>query len=147
MTSLQMCTSCHRYYPLIGRVLLSLIFIAAGFGKFQTMEGTSQMLASAGLPSDPAFVYLVGLFELVAGLAILAGAFAREVAYLLIGFTILATFLYHTDFSGPDAQLQQIMFLKNLAIVGGLFLVAAVGAGSWSVDETLRKKAHNTREA
>ncbi len=133
----QACAPLHRYYPLIGRVLIGILFALAGLSKIQSqasITGTSEKLASVGLPGDVWFVYLVALFELGAGIALIVGAFVHEVAYLLIGFTFLATLLYHTDFSGPNAMTQQVMFLKNLAIMGGLLLVAATGAGPWSVD-------------
>jgi putative oxidoreductase len=80
---------------------------------------------------------LVILTEIGAGIAILVGLFTRISAFLLAGFTLLAALLFH---SSAD-QMQQILFMKNLAIAGGLTVLMAHGAGKLSVDGLLSKKA------
>jgi putative oxidoreductase len=83
---------------------------------------------------------LVGAFEVVAGLALAVGFKARWAALALGAFTLLASFLFHAYWSVPaDMQfMQQLLFMKNLAIAGGMFVVASLGAGGLSVDARLR---------
>lgn len=115
----------------IGRVLLSLIFIIAGFGKLTAISGTAGWFGSIGLPIPTVLAVLVGLLELVGGLAILVGFKTRIFALALAAFTIAATLIAHLDFAD---QTQFLFFQKNLAIAGGFLILAAFGPGSLSVD-------------
>ncbi|SUU90647.1 putative oxidoreductase [Aminobacter aminovorans] len=116
---------------LAGRVLLSAIFILAGFAKLTAISGTAGWFASIGLPLPTATTVVVGLVELVGGIAILVGFQTRIAAIVLGLFTLAATAVAHLDF----ADQVQVMFLqKNLAIAGGLFVLAAFGAGALSID-------------
>ena len=121
---------------LIGRVLLALMFVLSGFGKLTGIEGTAGYIASAGLPMATALAVIVGLLELFGGLALLVGFHARWAALALGLFTLLASLLFHNFWAMPadQAYMQQLMFMKNLSIVGGMFVVAALGAGSLSLD-------------
>lgn len=116
---------------LIGRILLSILFIVAGYGKLTGFEGTVGYFTSIGLPIPTVTTALVVAIELLGGLAILAGVFTRPVAYVLALFTVATAFIGHGDFSvaGND-----IHFMKNLAIAGGFLVLAAFGPGSLSVD-------------
>ena len=122
---------------LIGRVLLSVIFILAGFGKIGAFAGTAGYVASVGIPMAELVTVLVIILELGGGLLLLVGFKTRIVAFLLAIFTILAALLFHNNFSD---QTQMSIFLKNLAIAGGLFYVKATGAGSYSVDAKMKKE-------
>ncbi len=116
---------------LAGRVLLSVIFILAGFAKLTAISGTAGWFASIGLPLPTVTTVIVGLVELVGGIAILVGFQTRIAAIVLGVFTLAATGIAHLDF----ADQVQVMFLqKNLAIAGGLFVLAAFGAGALSID-------------
>ena len=114
---------------LLGRLLLGAIFLLGGINKFSGIEGTVQYLGSAGLPSFLA--YPTALFELVAALAVIVGYQTRIFALLLAGFCILTAILFHTE---AGDKLQQIMFMKNLAIAGGFLVLAGAGAGPFSLD-------------
>lgn len=118
---------------LAGRILLALIFITAGYGKIGGYEGTAGYMESMGVPG--ALLPLVILTELGGGIAIVLGLFTRPVAVALAGFSILSGIIFH---AGAD-QMQQIMFAKNLAIAGGFLVLAAHGAGAWSIDAKLKK--------
>jgi putative oxidoreductase len=124
--------------PLIvaGRILLALMFIMAGFGKLTNIEGTAGYIASGGLPMASVLAVIVGLLELVGGLAIVVGFQARAAALALGIFTLAASVLFHKFWAVPADQafVQQLMFMKNMAVAGGLFFVAAMGAGSLSFD-------------
>jgi putative oxidoreductase len=120
----------------VGRVLLAVLFILSGFGKLSNVGATAGYIASAGLPMASALAVLVGLLELGGGLAIAIGLQARWAALALGVFTLLASVLFHKFWSAPADQafVQQLMFLKNLSIAGGMFFVAAFGAGPGSID-------------
>jgi len=119
-----------------GRVLLALIFITSGFSKLAGIQGTAGYIGSVGLPAPALLAVGAGLLELAAGIALVIGFKARWAALALGVFTLLASVLFHAYWSAPADQqfIQQLMFMKNLAIAGGMFIVAAVGAGPLSFD-------------
>jgi putative oxidoreductase len=121
---------------LIGRVLLALVFLLSGIGKLRGFDGTMAYISSVGLPLAGVLAALALALEIVAGVALILGYRTRWAALALAAFTLVAAFLFHNFWSMPEpAQvMQQIMFLKNLAIAGGLLMVAAYGPGAWSID-------------
>ena len=121
---------------LAGRLLLALLFIPAGFSKIGGFSGTVGYIASVGLPLASLGAVLAIVLEIVGGLALLAGFATRAAALALAVFTLVATVFFHAFWSVPADQafVQQLMFFKNLAVVGGLLLLAAQGAGGWSLD-------------
>lgn len=116
---------------LIGRVLLSIIFIMAGFGKLTSVAGTAGYMASLGIPIPGLTVWLVIALELLGGLAILFGFFTRYTAWALAAFCVASGYLAHFQ---PEDQMQMTSFMKNLALAGGFLALAAAGAGSFSID-------------
>lgn len=124
-------------FSLLGRILLALMFVLAGPGKITGAEGTAAFMASAGLPASPPLAMLVGAFELLAGLALIVGFKARWAALALALFTLAASFLFHGYWAKPPEQqmVQQLLFMKNIAVSGGLLLLAAFGPGAWSFDK------------
>ena len=119
-----------------GRVLLALMFVLSGYSKLTGIEGTAGFIASAGLPAATTLAVLVGLFEVVAGIALAVGFKTRWAALGLAGFTLVASLIFHAWWSAPADQqfVQQLMFMKNLAVAGGMLFVASLGAGALSVD-------------
>lgn len=113
----------------LGRLLLSVLFILGGLGKFGDVAGTGAYMQSMGIPS--ALALPAAAFELLAGLAILVGWQTRIVALLLAGFCVVTALIFHHNFAD---QVQMIMFLKNLAIAGGFLTLYANGAGAMSLD-------------
>jgi putative oxidoreductase len=122
-------TTLRNLSDLSGRVLLAVLFLVAGFGKLGAYAGTQAYMASKGVPG--ALLPLVIALELGGGALIVAGLWTRAAALALAAFTLLAAAIFHANFAD---QIQQIMFLKNLAIAGGFLLLAARGAGEWSLD-------------
>ena len=114
---------------LLGRIGLALIFIISGFGKIAAYAGTQQYMQSAGVPG--ALLPLVIALELGGGLAVLAGLFTRWVALALAAFSLVSAFLFHAHFS---EQAQAVNFWKNVAMTGGFLMLAAHGAGAFSLD-------------
>ena len=108
----------------------------AGYEKLTDLTGAAAYIASGGLPNSTVLAGLSGVFELVAGLAILIGFKARWVALVLAGFTVVAGILYHRYWTAPadEQMVMQLLFTKNMAIAGGLLMIAALGAGPASLD-------------
>ncbi|MCB1789253.1 MAG: DoxX family protein [Gammaproteobacteria bacterium] len=111
-----------------GRVLLSAIFILAGIAKISGYGATQEYMTAMGVPG--ALLPLVIALEIGAGGALLLGIRARLAAVLLALFSVAAALIFHADLG--DAM-QRILFMKNLAIAGGLLMVAAAGAGRYAV--------------
>ena len=121
---------------LIARVLIALMFILGGIGKFTGLEGTAGYIASVGLPAPKLLAFGSGVLELLGGVLLVVGFQARWAALALATFTLLASVLFHNYWAMPAEQqmMQQLMFLKNLSIAGGLLFVFAFGAGMLSLD-------------
>jgi len=118
-----------KYTNLAGRILLALIFLMAGLNKIGAYAGTQAYMESHGVSG--VLLPLVILVEVGGALLLILGWQTRLAAWALAGFTLLAALFFHTDFGN---QMQLIMFMKNLAIAGGLLVVAANGAGAFSLD-------------
>lgn len=115
---------------LAARILLSLIFIIAGWGKLGAgYAGAQQYMASMGVSG--ALLPLVIFAELGGGFGILLGVLTRLAAAGLAVFCVASALIFHTDFAN---QTQFIMFMKNLAITGGMLMLVANGAGAFSLD-------------
>jgi putative oxidoreductase len=121
---------------LIARILLALMFVLAGFGKLTGLEGTAGYIASKGLPLPMVLAAATGVLELVAGIMLIVGWQARWAALALALFTLLASVLFHNYWAMPAEQqmMQQLMFMKNLAVSGGLLAIFGFGAGALSLD-------------
>ena len=117
----------------IGRVLLALMFVLAGFNKISAYSGVQGYMESVGVPG--ALLPVVIALELIGGLILMLGWHTRLTAFLLAGFTILATLIFHSNIGD---QTQFLFFMKNLSIAGGLLLVVSHGAGPYSVDNRQR---------
>ena len=116
---------------LISRVLLAALFILAGVGKLSGMEGTVGYIGSKDLPFPELLYFGTVALEIGGGLFLAAGFKARYAAAALGVFSILAAIIFHNDFA---QQSEMTAFLKNLAIGGGMFMVAAFGPGRFSLD-------------
>ena len=121
---------------LVGRILIALLFIPAGFGKISGFAGTVGYATSVGMPMPTVAVAVGLLIELLGGLALLFGLGTRIAALALAVFTLAASFFFHAYWALPADQqmMQQLLFFKNVAVTGGLLAFAAFGAGAWSVD-------------
>ncbi|MBN9218444.1 MAG: DoxX family protein [Mesorhizobium sp.] len=116
---------------LLGRILLAVIFLLSGFGKLTAISGTAGYFGGLGLPLPTVTAVVVGLIELLGGLAVLVGFQTRIAAWVLAVFTVATGLVAHTGWAD---QMQMIQFLKNLAIAGGFILLASSGAGAYSID-------------
>ena len=127
---------------LVGRLLLALLFLPAGIGKIIGFAGTVGYITSAGLPMPAVAAVIALTVEIVGGLALISGFGTRIAALVLAVFTLVASVFFHNYWAVPADQqfVQQLLFFKNIAVAGGLLVLAAWGAGGWSVDA--RGKEH-----
>jgi len=130
-------TSTQDVVALVGRVLIAALFIPAGFGKLMGFAGAVGYIGSVGLPLPQVAAVIAILVELGLGLALLVGFKTRWAALGIALFTLVATFAFHNYWSMPadKAFVNQLMFFKNIAVVGGLLTVWAFGPGRLSVDK------------
>ena len=121
---------------LVGRVLLALMFVWAGYGKITGYAGTAGWMASAGMPMVGVFLPLAILVELGGGIALIVGFKARWVALALAGFTLVASLIFHHywTMTGDAVMTNMLFFYKNVAVIGGMLMVFAFGPGRFSVD-------------
>ncbi len=118
-----------KYSQMLARVFLAQIFVLSGIFKITGYEGTQSYMETMGVPSM--LLPLVILIEISGGLAIAIGWQTRWAAIALASFTVLAGIIFHSNFSD---HMQMILFMKNIAITGGLLLLAVHGAGEYSWD-------------
>ena len=121
---------------LVGRLLLAMLFLPAGIGKLTGFAGTVGYIASVGLPMPSMAAAIALIIEIVGSVALITGFGTRIAALILAVFTLVASFFFHAYWAVPaDQQLvTQLLFMKNIAVVGGLLTLAAWGAGAWSLD-------------
>jgi|ERR1700674_4282371 putative oxidoreductase len=120
---------------LLGRLFFVLIFLMAGLNHFSRQ--TIAYSASQGVPLASIAVPFSGVLALTGGLSILLGYRARIGAWLIALFLVAVTPTMHKFWGVPDPmmhQMQMIMFMKNLSILGGALLITQLGAGPWSLD-------------
>lgn len=117
---------------LVGRLLISILFLMAGVSKISGYEGTLGYMEAMGVPG--ALLPLVIAVEILGAVAIIIGYQTRIAAFLLAGFSIVSAIIFHLNF---DDQMQSIMFMKNIAIAGGFLFLVANGAGPVSIDSKL----------
>ncbi|MEM6413963.1 MAG: DoxX family protein [Pseudomonadota bacterium] len=120
--------------PLLGRLLLSGVFLASGLSKISAFEATQGYMTSVGVP--PGLLPATIVFEVLAALALITGWQSRFAALLLAGFSVFTAIIFHSNFAD---QIQSIMFLKNMSIAGGLLLLSAYGPGRLSIGQSARK--------
>lgn len=127
----------NRYGPLVGRVLLALIFITAGFSKITGFAGTVGYIEAYGLPMAQIAAIIAIVVELGGGIMIAVGWKARWGAAALFVFVLIASVVFHAFWAveADQVQLQNIMFMKNIAIMGGMLYIMAYGSGPMSVDK------------
>jgi putative oxidoreductase len=120
-----------RFAPLLGRILIAVLFVPAGFSKLTGFQGAVGYAESAGMPIPALAIAAAIAIELGGGLLLLIGYKTRWVAAAMALFSVVAAIFFHRDFAD---QMQMINFQKNLAIAGGLLAFVYFGAGPLSVD-------------
>jgi putative oxidoreductase len=121
---------------LMGRLLFALLFLPAGWGKLTGFAGSVGYTASGGIPMPEVATAVALVIEIVGSLALIFGLGTRWAALALAFFTLVASFFFHKYWAVPAEQVMvaQLLFFKNMGVVGGLLILAAWGAGDWSFD-------------
>jgi putative oxidoreductase len=121
---------------LIGRILLSFIFLYDAFDSIFYIKATRETMISYGLTWRTDLLLYGGIFVLVlGGLMLLAGYRTRLAVILLLMYWVPVTLIAHSfwNYSEPERRIEAILFMKNLAITGSLLLVWANGTGKYSI--------------
>lgn len=137
-----MSTNPIRYLAPIGRLLLVTIFLASGANKVMDWQQPAQMMADKGLPAVNVLLSVAVALEIIGGLSVLLGIYARLGALMLLAFLVPVSVIMH-DFwtlEGAQQMPEMINFMKNVSIAGGVVLVLALGAGPCSFDSLMTPK-------
>ena len=121
---------------LLGRLLISALFLPAGVSKLLGFAGTVGYFNSLGIPAANVAVAVAIVVEVLGGLALIVGFQTRLVAIGMAVFTLFASITGHAFWAVPADQVfvTQLLFFKNIAVIGGLLALASAGAGKFSVD-------------
>jgi putative oxidoreductase len=124
--------------PLLGRILIALIYLLSGFEKITGFESTVGFIASKGLPLAQYGAIGAIIVELGGGMMLVLGWKARWAAAALLIFTASAGLLFHNFWAVPAAEApnQMAHFLKNICILGGLLYVVIHGSGAFSIERS-----------
>ena len=114
---------------LIGRILISALFLISAFNKVFNLDGSMGWMESFGVPGFLIFPAIV--IEIILPILVIVGYQARIAAGVLATFCLLTAFIFHLDFSD---QSQLVSFLKNVGLAGGLLFIVANGTKDWAVD-------------
>ena len=122
----------------IARILISALFLLSGFNKIAHFGVSSQMIAGIGVPFASLATGIAILIEIGGAIAIIAGWKTKLAAWVQFAYLIPVTFMIHNFWASPAAmqQDQMVHFMKNLAIMGGLLILAGRGPGASAIDES-----------
>ena len=127
---------------LVGRILIALLFLIFGFDKLTHYSATVGYMAQTGAPFPPLSAAIAGVAELGLAIVLILGVLTRPLAIVLAVYVLATSVIGHHfwTMSGLERYLNEINFFKNISIIGGLILLAATGAGRYSVDALIRRK-------
>ena len=131
--------------PFLGRLLIAYIYLTSGLAKVFDWTGNVEYMQRHHLPFVPLLLAVALVIELAGSASLVTGYQARVAAFVLFLYTIVLTVLLHNYWaaSGMSAAMQETEFRKNLAIAGGLLVLAYAGPGAWA----LRSKAARASDA
>lgn len=125
----------HPAIPFIGRLLITYIYATSGIAKVTAWQANVEYMNSRHLPLIPVMLAIAALIELGGSLCLITGFQARAAAFVMFLYTAALTVIFHNywAFSGALRGSQETHFRKNLAIMGGLLILAYAGPGRWSL--------------
>ena len=127
-----------KYMPLIGRIYFTLIFLTSGINHILKLNQTSKFTASLGIPMPTLVTLFTGALILAGGLSILLGYKVKLGALFLLIFLIPTTIIAHRFWGVSDpakSQIQLIMFMKNLSMIGAALMFYYFGTGPLSLEK------------
>ncbi|HET6493677.1 MAG TPA: DoxX family protein [Burkholderiales bacterium] len=139
-----LCNLAKTYAPLVGRFLITFIFLRSAFGKIGSFAGVAGGMTAKGMPYAEFFLVCAITIEIVGGLCVLTGWQARWGALALLIFLIPATLIFHNYWAVDPAQAKELAnqtnhFFKNLTIMGALVFVIGMGSGPLSIGRSGQK--------
>jgi putative oxidoreductase len=137
-----------KLLPLVGRILLALIFVLAGIRKLASTDATAALMASHGIPFANILVFSAIAVELGGGLLLVVGWHGRGAALVLFLYTLSLALIFHAFWGAPAAaqRTEYAFFFGHLSMMGGMLYVVAFGPGPISVDESLGRKVSAATE-
>ena len=138
----------HPVIPLLGRLLMTYIFATSGIAKIVAWDGNIAYMATRHLPFIPELLAIATAIEVGGSICLIIGYRARTAAVIMFFYMIVLTLLFHNYWAltGNLAGVQETHFRKNLAIMGGLLMIAAFGTGRWTIDALFRRKRIHGRD-
>ena len=139
-----LCNFAKGYFPLIGRILLALIFLMSAQGKITGFAATAANMAAKGMPATEILLVCAIVLEIVGATLLIVGWKTEWAALALIVFLVPATLYFHNYWTYPPGEVrnQRNHYMKNVTILGALIFVAGMGAGPLSLDARRRKSIH-----
>jgi putative oxidoreductase len=128
----------HPIIPLTGRLMITYIFATSGVAKVFSWSANVQYMSTRHLPMIPVLLAIAAFIELAGSACLIAGYQIRIAAFVMFLYTTVVTVLFHNYWSASAAMagMQETHFRKNLAIMGGLLMVAYGGGGKWALGKT-----------
>lgn len=125
----------HAAIPFFGRLMITYIFATSGIGKVFSWSDNVQYMSTRHLPLIPVLLVIAAIIELAGSVLLITGYYARVAAAVMFLYTTAVTVLFHNYWAatGMSAGMQETHFRKNLAIMGGLLILAYSGPGKWSL--------------
>ena len=127
----------HPAIPLLGRLLMTYIFATSGLGKLFSWSDNVAYMSTRHLPFIPLLLAIAMVIELAGSVSLITGYRARSAAFVMFLYMIGVTVLFHNYWAatGDMAGMQETHFRKNLAIMGGLLMLAYCGPGKWALSQ------------
>jgi putative oxidoreductase len=127
----------HPIVPLVGRLLITYIFATSGIAKAFFWSSNVEYMSTRHLPMIPGLLAIAMIIELAGSVCLVTGYQARFAAFVMFWYTTAVTVLFHNYWAAGEtmAGMQETHFRKNLAIMGGLLVLAYAGPGKWALGE------------
>jgi putative oxidoreductase len=138
----------HPFIPLLGRLLITYIFFTSGIGKIFSWSDNVAYMNTRRLPLIPVLLLAATVVEVAGSVSLVTGYQARVAAFMMFWYTTAVTILFHNYWAATSmmAGMQETHFRKNLAIMGGLLMLAYCGPGKWALGtHTSEPKVGRTR--
>ena len=131
----------HPIVPLVGRLMMTYIFATSGIAKIFAWSGNVTYMSTRHLPMIPVLLAIAMVIELAGSICLITGYQARIAAFVMFLYTTAVTVIFHNYWAASEAMagMQETHFRKNLAIMGGLLVLAYSGPGKWALGESARK--------
>ncbi|MGD0189511.1 MAG: DoxX family protein [Rhizomicrobium sp.] len=132
-----------RISPFIGRLFIAWFFLSEAWARLANFGATVAVLNAQHIPAAPALLVLALAAMFLGGISLVLGFHTRHGAMLLFGFTVVVSVLMHAFWmtgDGADRGPDYDIFVRNMAIAGGLLLLVGIGPGPFSLDNAGRKR-------